>query len=474
MNISRSVAKLFGSNVLTQALSIVAIAFFAQELGAAKLGVFFLFQALLGVLSIPTDFGIREAVEKRISEGDNPSDVLASALVLKLVPFLLVISIILLLQPYINRYVGADVAMLIIIGLVLQDGFRLTLHLLKGELRVEETATIKVVNRLVFIGTAFALVLSGYGVQGLIYGLIIGHGISFVFGWKRASTPIGRPSIEQARSLFDYAKFKFVSIIGGYTYQWADVLVIGFFLTQTHVGAYEIAWRITAVVMHLSQAIGNVVFPQISAWSSAEKFDQIENLLPEAITSSLILVIPSFFGVLVVSEALLGLVFGPEFIQASLVLIILMSEKILQAAHRILGRTLTALDHPGLAARAGVISTVLNLLLNVSLIPLFGIVGAAIATVVSFSVNTLLHANYLRRSLTIRIPHRSLGWSCVSAIVMAVVLLLVKQTVGINSIALLTTYIIGGALIYFVVLFFDTTLRRKTIRSLTELFSVET
>ena len=467
MDLTRSSLKIFGSKVASAIVSFAGITFFARELAASQLGSFFLFQALLGVLAIPADFGIRGAVEKRISEGKDADAVFTTAILLKLLPLALFVSGIVLLQGVINEYVGASVALFLALALVLQEFSQLGVFVLRGELRVGETALLQFARQAVWVGVGAAFVLSDGGVRGLIVGLLAGFGVILLWGAYKASVGIAAPTVTHARSLVDYSKYNFISSIGGYFYSWMDVAIIGLFLTQADVGAYEVAWRITAVVMLFSQSIATTIFPQVSEWDAADATDRIERLIPRILTPALFFVIPAFFGAVLFSKEILTLLFGTEYAGAWLVLIILMSEKLLQAPHIILGRSLQGVDQPDLAARAGVVAVALNLLLNLVLVWSFGIAGAAIATAISFAVNTLLHAKYLSRFIAIQIPYREIGWCVVASLGMTLVLILARSAVIVDTIPKLVIVVLLGVVVYGSLIIISPTLRSRILEGAT-------
>jgi len=448
MNFARSSVKLFLANVLSSGLQFIGIIFFARELGASQIGAFFLFQALLGMLAIPADFGLRGAVEKRISEGESPEVFLSSAILLKLIPITVIILVILILRPLINGYLGADFSIYLALAIALQEAAQLSIFVLRGELRVGETAILNVVQQAIWVGGGAVLVGYEFGAEALIFSLLVGTAVMMIWGWSKSSISLGRPSVSHARSLVDYGRYNVVSSIGGYFYSWMDVAIIGLFLTQAHVGAYETAWRVTAVTMLFSRAIASTLFPQMSQWDAENAKQRIESAVQDTIGPSMLLVIPAFFGVLVFSHEILGLIFGPEFTIASVVLIILMGEKVLQSIHIILGRTLQGINHPGLAAQATAASVLLNLVLNIVLIQLFGLVGAAVATTVSFAVNTILHGYYLSKFVTIELPYLEISWCILSSVVMASVLWVIQRVFSIDTIPRLLLPIAFGAIVY--------------------------
>jgi len=444
MNIARSSIRVFVARATSSLVVFLGITYFARELGAYQMGIFFLFQALLGMIAIPADFGINSAVTKRLSEGESPGSVLSTALLLKGLLLLPFIAAILLFRGPINGYIGADLALLLVLTLILQEFAKLTMQVLKGELRVGQTAGPLFSRKLVYVSIGTVFVFMDAGVRGLIYGLFAGFAVMLVWGAWKSSTPFGPPSVKHARSLFDYSKYAFVSSIGGYFYSWMDIAIIGLFLTQADVGVYEIAWRVTALVMLFSSSIGATIFPQVSQWDAEDSTERIESLLSEAIAPALFVAIPAFFGVILFSRDILGLVFGAEYTAGWLVLIILMGEKVVQSVHIILGRSLQGIDRPDLAAKASIISMVLNLFMNVILVFEYGIVGAAVATALSFIVNSVLHAYYLSMFVSIRVPYARIAGCIAASAGMAIVLYTIESTVEIGSLSILLLIIILG------------------------------
>lgn len=465
MNLGRAIIKMFGAQMISSAASFVGIAIFARTIGAYQLGVFFLFQAVVNILTLPADAGLRGALEKRISEGNNGGDYLATMLLMKIIPLGIVLAGILLFRVELREYIGSDVVLYVVIGLVINEAYYVVQHVLRGELRVGDAANMMAIKQILWVvfGTITVWEL-GFGAPGLIYSYLLGTFVSLLYGLNLRSTSLGTPSVDTARSLFDYAKFDIIAGAGGKLYSWLDVLVIGFFLTQTEVGAYETAWRLSVAAVMFGIAIRSSIFPQFSDWSGSDNVGRISDTLSVIITGSLFFVIPAFVGVLLFSEELLSIVFGEEFVIASVALVILMGHRIVQALNQTIGRTLQAIDHPDLAAYATVAGVVANVVLNVLLVSQFGLEGAAVATFLSFALMTLLRARYLSKFIPIRIAVSDIGWCVLSAIVMGAVLYVVDLGFEIANIYELVVIVAAGAGIYFVIVIISESLRTKIIQ----------
>ncbi len=463
MDLARSTLKITVAKVGSLVLTFVGTAFFAQELGATLLGIFFLFQAVLGISALPANLGTRIAVEKRISEGGPADRILGTGIALKSVLLVIITGVILLFQSHLNQYIGAEVAGLLVLAIFLQEFAGLMMNVLKGELRVGETATLRLAYSVVWVTLGAVLVTLDYGVIGLIYAVIAGKGVQLLWAVYKTSVGIGRPTMTQAHSLIDYAKYSIIPEIDGQVHSWMDVLIIGFFLTQADVGAYEVAWQVAGPVLLLTGAIGTTIFPQISSWSADDAIEPLERLLPKIIVPSVIFVFPAFFGGLLLSEEILGLIFGEEFTAAWLALIILLAGKLPRAIRKIVGKSLLGLDRPDLVTHAAIVDIIANLLLNLVLIWQFGIVGAALGTVLSMTIGTIHRTYYLSQFVKIRIPYSKLGWCLLSSVAMYGILSMAKSAIEIDSIIRLFVFIFAGAALYGIFVLLYQPLRKEVV-----------
>lgn len=472
MNIIRSSLKIFAANIGRSLLSFIGITLFARELGPTQMGIFFLFQATLGMLAIPADFGLTNAVEKRISQGEDGSGIISTAILLKFFLLLPIAISILSFNRVVNKYIGTTVAAYLVFGLFAQEGSKLVIRVLQGELRVGETAALRVVREIVWLLVGLLLVYSGIEAAALIQALIVGLVVVSLWGLYKVETPIGRPTKEHAISLFTYSKYVFITSAGAFLFNWMDILVIGYFMSQEFVGVYEVSWRLTSVVLLLSRSIAISIFPQISEWSATDATAKVERLITNSIIPAVAIVIPAFFGSVLLSVEILQFVFGAEYIIASLALIILMGQTVFQGLHAIVGRSLQAIDKPDLAAKAAIVSITVNLVLNIILVNLYGIVGAAVATAISFVVNLGLHTYYLSKFVTIIFPYRPVAWCFLSSGAMFLVLRALLGIYTVRSFSQLIGIIVVGTICYVVVLLIYPPIRLRLYQIITtDIFS---
>jgi O-antigen/teichoic acid export membrane protein len=465
-DLPRTALQMFGSKWATSVLVFAGLALFARALGAAALGTFFLFRAVLGMGKVPADLGLQDAAAKRLSEGEPPGEVLSTAAVLKAVPLALTVVAVFLARGPVESYLGAPVAGRLALAFVLQQASGLALKVLQGELRVGASAAPRLARDAVWVLVGAALVVGfDAGVTGLIDGLLCGYAATLLWAGARCSTPIGRPTGERARSLFAYSRYNAITATGLNLYGWVDVALLGFFLTQASVGAYEVAWRVGGVVVMLSKAIATAMFPTVSSLSAAGDTDAIEELLPEAILPSLALVVPALFGVALLAPQILTVLFGSEYAVAAAALVVIVGGKAAVAVRRVLYRTLKAIDRPDRAARATVAGTAANVGLNLLLIPRAGLLGAAAATTLAFALDTVLHARYLSASLALSFPARRVGWCVLASGAMAAALYPLERAFSIDSMGGLLAVVGFGAAVYGAAVLLNPGLRAALLRT---------
>ncbi|MFB6139931.1 MAG: oligosaccharide flippase family protein [Halosimplex sp.] len=420
MELRDSILKLFSGSIVLALVEFAAIAGFTQALGTGPMGSFFVFQTVVGMLGIPFDLGVSKASEKQLSADEPDGEVFVTAVLVKAVLLTPAIVGLALATPRVEQYVGvAGVVPLVVGGLLIDQGRRLSLRLLAGQLRVDQNALLKVIGKVTWVVSGAALVHYGWGAKALIAGFVLGRLATLLGALVRLDLAAGRPTLDRARGLVDFGRYVFVGSVSGFLYQWMDVAILRLFVGVELVGAYEIAWRVASVAMMLTRAIRTSLFPQISRWHARDEIGEIESAFRQWLQIPLYLTIPAFAGALVLGKEVLGTLFGADVTVAYPVLLVFMTEKILRSVQLVLGPSLFAMDKPTLGYRGSAAAIVVNLVLNFALIPRFGIVGAAVATTLSAATAATVAITYVSRFVDIDVPWRRVAWSAASAAIMA-------------------------------------------------------
>lgn len=450
--LQRSTLLVFGSRVGNSVLVFVGVFLFARSLGTSALGSFFLFQSVLSVLLFATDLSLSTAAEKRISEGQPRAVVISTALSLKLLVLPVVCSAVVLAGPWLNEYMNAEASPLIVLGLVIGGTGNFFIRVLSGDLRIGSTAVPRLTRSVVWLLGGLLLAARGWGAMALIVAYVAGLAVMTTWTLVRCDLAFGRPTLGQARSLVRYAKFDLVAGSSHRIHNWADVLVIGYFLSSAAVGAYEVAWRVTVLAGMLSTSVSQVLFPEVSSADARDAISRIRNAISVSIIGAVFLTVPAFFGAVPLAAEILGVVFQIESAAAAVALSVLLFGRIFHAQFTPLNRALGGIGRVDLSARMTAASAVINVVMNAILVWYAGIVGAAVATTFSMITAFVLALVYARSQVEFTYPARETRVIVGAAAIMAATVFAIVDLVAVTSIPRLVAVVAGGGAVYLVVL----------------------
>ena len=190
-----------------------------------------------------------------------------------------------------------------------------------------------------------------------------------------------------------------------------DVLMIGVILDKELSGVYGIASRISVFIAFGLFAMNTILAPQISKLYTEKKMNTLKSLLFK--TSRLNLLISSllFLLILYFNHEVLNL-FGVKYSEGAVALIILCAGQIINISTGSVGILMTMTGLEAITAKIIIFSIVLNIILNITLIPYLSIEGAAIATAITVAISNLLMLYYSYRETGINAsPIRLVKWN---------------------------------------------------------------
>lgn len=181
---------------------------------------------------------------------------------------------------------------------------------------------------------------------------------------------------------------------------YSDILVLSFFVSPTEIGIYFAATRIAQIVGFVRFAASAGTANVFSKLSAQGKTDELKSLSRATIRISFWLSVIACACIAIAGPLLLKL-FGAGFIVGYPVLLVLMAGLLVQAAFSSAEDLLNMTGHQGMTASSYFGALVVNLVLNLALIPYFGLIGAAIATSISIGFRVIYLAFGVRSRLNI-------------------------------------------------------------------------
>lgn len=168
----------------------------------------------------------------------------------------------------------------------------------------------------------------------------------------------------------------------------ADIFLLSLLATPISVGLYHVAVQIVERLWILSQVMNAVLFPQFVALHQ-EDVKRVE-LIAKAFKVVIILTLVASLLLSIFGYYAIGLFFGEDFLDAYYAILFLIPGVVFGAGSKILGNAIAAKGKPEINMYTSVFAMVLNIILNIFLIPEYGFIGAAIATSISYTANSIL------------------------------------------------------------------------------------
>lgn len=164
----------------------------------------------------------------------------------------------------------------------------------------------------------------------------------------------------------------------------SDTIMLGYFLPSKQVGLYSAAYPIAEGLQLILSSFGFLYLPLASRLDANDERDQTEIIYELTTKWIVILTFPAFIIFAVFPEETLHLFWGAEYTSGAAVLSIL---SIGFFSSAIVGRnreTISAFGFTKYVMYANTFAFILNIVLNIYLIPRYGIIGAATSSAISF------------------------------------------------------------------------------------------
>ncbi len=235
-----------------------------------------------------------------------------------------------------------------------------------------------------------------FGVWGIVLGNFLGSVCSAtilnlsILKWLRVPY-----SIPEAKKLLRFGVPLVVVSSGTIILNMADRYFLRIFSTQEQVGLYHLGYQIGMVLFLLLVQPLNLIWPPMLF--SAAKEPYAKDYYSKMLTYVVLLCCFMWLGLSMLSRDVLIVMTPPEYWVAYKVVPLVCFAYVLFAAHRVLNVGIALSGKTEYLALSFLLGAVFNLFMNTMLIPKYGRMGAAYATVSSFAVLCFIRYYIARR-----------------------------------------------------------------------------
>jgi len=444
----------FGVNIGITVVGYLATVYIAHAAGAEVLGSYYLFLAYYSLATLGADGGMGGAAVKLISENRDQDAYFTAQAVIRLVLLAICTGfIVILLSPFMRDFTAAGLLPWLLLALVAGSlGGIISTGIYGGGsvgvLQVSEfmSTVVRVVVQVVAVFAGFAMAgMAGGFVAGICAGVAVNsHFLRFhaaLFGWRHV------------RTMLPYATWGFFTALAGVLAIYADIVLVGYFLDSTEVGFYRAPLQLAALALFVSTSLSTSLFPRISRWKEEHETESIRHAAARALSYSLILALPLVTGGLILGERLLYFLYGSPFVVATAAFSLILVAQVSMVFFSLDTMVLGALGQPGKVFLVNAVSAMILVVLELVMIPTYGITGAAAALLLSCVARAAGARWYLSRHMHIGVETRVVGNILAAAAVMAIVVVLIRMIVPVFHVAILVLVILAGALTFFLIFF---------------------
>lgn len=194
----------------------------------------------------------------------------------------------------------------------------------------------------------------------------------------------------------------FSMIISQTVYCNSDITILGLIRGDFEVGLYSASVKIYNLVNVFVASVAFVVMPQLTVSFAANDYMEINRLLKYALNFIVVLGIPCLAGINSIAPQLIEVLAGPEYLDAVISLRILTVALACSFLGGWIGNTMMLpAGREKICLRACIISAVANIVLNIILIPKWGLNGAAATTVLAEMIGIMVQVPYINKSIRI-------------------------------------------------------------------------
>ena len=303
------------------------------------------------------------------------------------------------------------------------------------------------------------LLLFGLGAIGAAWGwvlaIIVMPFLAFFFLEKKVFSVFKTKvkAISMDKELFSFSFPLLFAGIAGLVMGWTDTLMLGYFSSSVDVGIYNAALPTAQLLRAIPTAFVAIFFPVISELYARNRIVDLRKTYSVVTKWMLALIFPAFLLVVLFPEQIINILFGAEYIDGATALSILMFGFMVYGAMGPTSAILQTYGKTKIVMMTNYIGAVINLGLNLLLIPIYGVNGAAIAT--GFSLAFLYILNFLfaygvAKVQPFRLSYLKIILASLTAVF--VVYLLTKYVIDVSPLVLMAMLFVFLALYSFLLL----------------------
>lgn len=282
-------------------------------------------------------------------------------------------------------------------------------------LKVNHYLWAEVGRTVLTMGSGLLLVGVGYSWAGAIGGVVLGVVLVLLLSgalWRHFRLSWRGLDVGVLKSLLKYGLPLSLSLVLLEVIHTSDRVMIGWLRGYAEAGEYAVAYNLPfQILMMMTSSLNLAAYPVVIRTLEREGKAQAEARLQQYFVLLMGVSIPAIFGLVGIADAFIPLLVGAEFVQASIELLPWIGVAIFANCLYLFYISLAfqLAEHTAGSVKVVGVAASVNVLLNLILIPGYGLLGATLASMAAYLL-CVVYGYYLgRQHFALTIPLRDVG-----------------------------------------------------------------
>ena len=422
----------------------------ARSLTTTEVGLFYAVFNLIIFFLFFRSLGLNEALAKYIAEFraqekfDEIKTALVSSLSLQLVSSIILSGTLFLLadmlaEKYFKSAEAALFLKLLLIYVILSIFFISMKGLLQGYKKMFLLSSTEFVKNVIVLVLIIIFIALGYGALSPVLAYVFVFPIIFAIyiplSWRVfhfAQYKIVEHN-KMAKKLLLFATPVFATGMGNKVIGYLDTFVLTYYRDLSEVGIYNIMLPSALIFMFFGSAVAAILFPLSSELWAKKDTKRLSEGLRLLYRYTFFFAIPFLFIIIIFSEIFVTFFFGNEYVEGAIALQILLVGVLFTVIGTINYTFLSGIGQPKAVARITLWAAILNLILNIILIPKYGMNGAAITTSASYLLALIASTIKIKDYIDVRLPIKEWAGLIVATFSFTVVAIMISKALLLNT-----------------------------------------
>jgi O-antigen/teichoic acid export membrane protein len=387
---AKRVGGIFATRIFQFALALPTSILVSRLLGPTDKGAYVAVTTLPGMLAALGLLGLPNAINYFAGRGSSMRSLVRASLVFTLILSVLLVGVVWISLPWLEttflRAAPDELARVILATVPMSMLATFGGSLLYGRQTIRTYNIVLIGQSIVTLAAAVLFVgVLGLGIYGAVAGTVVSTtfvavGVTVIVGRLDRRDRSGQPA--PMRALLSYGGRVYPASVTGYFNYRADTYLIQALLLAPGraLGLYSIAVTFAELIFYVPDSISTMLLPRVAGASAADASVIVGRV------GRLTMLITSAAAVALIPAAIVGIhVVLPAYIDSIPAFLVLLPGVVSLSLAKIMTSYISGRGRPGIVSVGAIAALVLNISLNLVLIPMLGIVGASLASLASYT-----------------------------------------------------------------------------------------